>query len=58
MSDFKQYIKNIGHVDFELQPLNEVDIAVMVEMVYLKLDDYVSHVISESKAISVMDFYQ
>ena len=43
MSDFKQYIKNIGHVDFELQPLNEVDIAVMVEMVYLKLDDYVSH---------------
>ena len=56
MSDFKQYIKNISHVDFMLQPLNEVDIAVMVEMVYLKLDDYVSHVISESKAISVMDF--
>ena len=58
MTDFKQYIKNISHVDFMLQPLNEVDIAVMVEMVYLKLDDYVSHVISETKAISVMDFYQ
>lgn len=39
MSNLIHYVKNIGQLTFEQQPLNELDIAALTEIVYLPIDD-------------------
>lgn len=39
MATLINYVQNIGHLTFEQQPLNELDIAALTEIVYLPVDD-------------------